>query len=105
MANVRVLPPPSGQQLTITVNGRTYTAVANSFLDVPDFDAAQMLASGWIAYVPRTAGVGATAARPTTNQDGTFPVRAGTNFLDTTLNKIVVADGLGNFRDYTGAVV
>ena len=61
MPNIRVLPPNTTGTDTITVNGRTYSATAGGFLDVPDFDAAVMLANGWV----RGAGGGSGAtARP-----------------------------------------
>ena len=100
----RMLPPSSGLQLTITVNGRVYTAAANGILDMPDFDAAIAAASGWIPFCAKGGTVGATAARPTTNPNGTFPVTAGTQFMDTTVGGIVVADGAGAWRNSAGAV-
>lgn len=102
----RLLPPPSGLSLSITVNGRSYTATVNGTLDVPDADAFAMAANGWIPYPIHGATVGTTANRPTAQADGiTKPVLAGTPYFDTTLSKVVVADGTGSWRDYTGAVV
>ena len=80
----RVMPPASGLQPSITVNGRSYTCALGSTLDVPDQDAQIMLANGW---TPGTAGqVGATAARPTATAKGL-------EFHDTTLGKTLIHDG------------
>ncbi|WP_271024967.1 hypothetical protein [Rhizobium sp. RCAM05973] len=93
---MRLMPPSNGFNNPITINGRKYTCVADSTVDVPDHDAQVMLANGWIA----TAGGGAaaTASRPVNP-----PV--GTTFHDTTLGKIIVWDGK-KWRDYSsGAAV
>jgi hypothetical protein len=89
-----VLPLTSAMQ-KITVNGRSYSAAAGSYLDVPDTDAVGLQANGWTLV----ALVGTTAARPT----GTLGVnsqRAGTLYLDTTLTKFIISDGV-NWRDPT----
>ena len=91
----RVMPPASGTQPSISVNGRSYTCALGSTLDVPDQDAQIMLANGW---TPGTAGqVGATAARPA-------GVR-GVEFHDTTLGKTVIHDGKVWRDPATGAAV
>lgn len=82
MATVRLLPPASGPN-SHTVNGRTYVAAIGSTLDVPDFDASVLQANGWTAVAGT---VGATAARP-------LNPPKGTQFHDTTLNKVITWDG------------
>lgn len=93
---MRLMPPSTGLNNPITVNGRKYTCIVDSTIDVPDHDGAIMRANGWVA----TAGGGAdvTTARPTNPS-------IGTTFHDTTLGKIVVWDGK-KWRDYSsGAAV
>ena len=86
--------------MTITGTTRKYTATLGSFLDVPDFDAAQLVMAGWIRLDQSgaSAGVGTTANRPS----GT-PTK-GTSYLDTTVGAKLVADGKGNWLHHvTGA--
>ena len=80
----RVFPPADGLHPSITANGRSYTCALGSTLDVPDQDAAVMLANGWTSHAGGQ--VGSTAARPTA------PYR-GQEFHDSTLNKTIVFDG------------
>lgn len=94
MANIRLMPPVSGQAGSIQVNGRTYACAANSVVDVPDFDASVMMANGWTAAA--AGGVGATAARPAN------PVKNQV-FHDTTLNLNIVFDGKTWRNPATGA--
>ena len=96
MPNIRVLPPNTTGTDTITVNGRTYSATAGGFLDVPDFDAAVMLANGWVRGAG--GGSGATAARPVKP-----PVN--TVFMDTSLSLLIVWDGKTWRNKITGAAV
>ena len=96
MPNIRVLPPNTTGTDTITVNGRTYSATAGGFLDVPDFDAAVMLANGWVRGAG--GGSGATAARPVKP-----PVN--TVFMDTSLSLLIVWDGKAWRNKITGAAV
>lgn len=83
MANIRMMPPSSGAT-SHTVNGRTYSAVVGTSLDVPDFDALVLQANGWTAAA--SGGVGVTAQRPVN------PVK-GTQFHDTTLGATITYDG------------
>lgn len=101
MATVRMIPPDAGARNPIVVNGRTYTAAANSTVDVPDFDAVIMEANGWKAACPIVAGVettGATAARP-------VAPKRNQEFLDTTLGALIHWDGKGWRNKVTGASV
>jgi hypothetical protein len=77
----RMLPPVSGNT-TVKVNGRTYSGVVGTPLDVNDWDAGSLSANGWLSLGP----VGATAARPASP-----PI--GTQFNDTTTGFAVVFDG------------
>lgn len=91
--NIRVLPPAGGG--TIVANGRTYTCAANSFLDVPDFDAQVMAANGW--HIVAKDGVGATAQRPSNPAQNT-------KYFDTTVGAEIVFHA-GQWRSKaTGAV-
>lgn len=82
--NIRMIPPDGGS--TLSVNGRTYTCAANSYLDVPDFDSIQLTANGWV-MVAGGGGVGATSARPTTR------LGKQVEFFDTTLGYTIVWNG------------
>lgn len=95
MANIRLLPPKSGLAATFTNNGRTYSCAANSYADIPDFDAQVAAANGWdiIGYV------GTTAQRPTTNRFNSQP------YVDTTLGYTVFFDGVVWRNPSTGASV
>jgi hypothetical protein len=104
MTTARVLPPGSGNSGTIGFQGRSYTCALGSTLDVDPAIAAVMVANGWINFGRRVSGIvlsGATAARPTADAAG-LALQPGTHFLDTTLNVIVVWDGV-NWRGYNGA--
>jgi hypothetical protein len=79
----------------ITVNGRTYSHGANSFVDVPEHDSFLLEANGW-TKVANSSGVGTTAQRPVNP-------RQGQTYTDTTLSKIVHFEGK-TWRDpVTGA--
>lgn len=95
--NIRVVPPSSGN-LTCKVNGRTYTGVANTAQDVPDFDAALLEANGWT--VVAEGGVGTTAQRPVLHK-----VTRRAVYHDTTLGYNVVWDGSRWFNPASGATV
>lgn len=99
--NIRMLPPTGGA--TFAVAGRSYTAAANSFIDVPDFDAIVMQANGWT----KCAAVGPTTARPTVASPGFAGApRAGFQFFDTTLSKTVIWHRSGAWIDpATGGAV
>ena len=94
MANVRVMPPPTGNTST-TVNGRPYGCAAGATLDVPDFDAAVLVANGWTAVAD---GVGSTSARPAS------PYK-GQKYHDNTLGLTIVWDGRVWRSPVTGAAV
>ena len=96
MANIRILPPPTGTKPSITLSGRTYTCALASFLDVPDFDASPAAANGWTIVAPN--GVGTTAQRPT-------PATSGMRYMDTTLGFIVIHEGLVWRNPASGAAV
>jgi len=96
MSTTRVLPPNTTGTDMITVNGRTYSAVAGGFLDVPDFDAAVMLANGWIRGA--LGGSGPTASRPIKPPTNTI-------FMDTSLSLLIVWDGKAWRNKITGAAV
>ena len=101
MPNCRMMPPavvagqPVTSQQNMMVNGRTYAATPGSVLDVPDMDGAILVANGWL----RVANSGTTAQRPTSTS---LPLRSapGVHFLDTTINKFIVFDGI-TWRDPT----
>lgn len=103
MATLRLLPPGSGQRGTFKVNGRSYSCALGAAIDVPDFDAGQMLANGWLRPGPVQAS-GPTAQRPTRTQSGqTLP--AGYAFHDTTLGLVILWDGYLWRNPTTGAGV
>ena len=83
MATRRVLAPATGD--TISFNGRTYTGIGGTVLDVPDFDAGVLEANGWA--IAAINGAGATAARPTAG------VKVGSEFHDATLGYNVMWNG------------
>jgi len=96
----RMLPPINVALQTQTVSGRKYSAVPGSFLDVPDFDAGQLAASGYIKICPS----GTTAQRPTTNPNTAPPYFAapGFRFYDTTISAEIYWDG-ATWRSIAGA--
>ena len=90
----RLIPPSTAFNNPMTANGHQYSCVAGSTIDVPDFDAAVLLANGWVNAI--NGSVGTTAQRPTRSL-------LGTNYLDTTISAVVVWDGK-TWRDaITGA--
>ena len=92
----RVLPPNTTGVDTITVNGRTYSASAGGFLDVPDFDAQVMVANGWVPAAP--GGSGTTAQRPVKPPTNTI-------YMDTSLTLLIIWDGKVWRNKITGAAV
>jgi hypothetical protein len=98
----RLLPPVAVSKQTIVVNGRTYSGAPGQALDVPDYDAGQLTANGWIDVAPS----GPTSKRPAANTT-TAPYQAanGTEYFDTTLNALIVFDGLTWRNPATGAAV
>ena len=97
MGTHRMMPPATavGTKST-TVNGRTYTCAAGSFIDVPDFDGNMLAANGWI--VAASGGASSTANRP-------VGVRAGYRFHDTTLGYDIIFDGATWRNPTSGAAV
>lgn len=94
MANVMMHAPATGNTKT-TVNGRTYNGTAGTPVVVPDFDAAELEANGWI----RCDETGATAARPTTN------LYVGRKFNDSTVGAQIMWDGKVWRHSTTGSSV
>ena len=77
----------------MTVNGRAYTCAVGSSITVPEFDALELEANGWVGEQG-----GATATRPAN------PAK-GQQFLDTTLGYIIKFDGKVWRNLATGAAV
>ncbi len=99
----RMLPRNVDAGQTKVVNGRTYTAVANTPIDVPPQDEAVLIAAGWFRTGGRTCvGVGATSGRPLVGGGKLFH---GATYVDTTLGYSVVFDGVNWCNPATGAVV
>jgi hypothetical protein len=98
-----MLPPNAVGQQVVTANGRTYSGAPGTYQDVPDFDAAVLMANGWT----KAALSGPTSARPTTNANVSAPytAAAGLDFLDTTLGKVICFDGAAWRDPATGAAV
>lgn len=81
--------------LTVINGGRRYTAAVGSVSDVHESDVDALASAGWTKVAPS----GPTAARPAA------PAMKQ-QFFDTTLNKLIVADASGTWRDpATGAAV
>ncbi|MDI9846557.1 hypothetical protein QM467_00635 [Rhodoblastus sp. 17X3] len=98
----RLLPPPNIQQQSVVANGRTYSAAPGSYVDVPDFDAAVLMANGWANVAPS----GPTSARPKPGAlTPPYTAAPGFEFIDTTLNKWIVFDGLVWRDPLTGSAV
>jgi hypothetical protein len=97
---VRMNPPNQVAYQTRVVNGRTYTGVPGTFLDVPDFDADQLEANGW----QRLYTVGPTTARPA-GAIGLYPATPGVKFYDSTLSQLLEFDGAAWRDALTGAAV
>jgi hypothetical protein len=94
MPNVRVMPPPKGDRPQAIVNGRTYVCLVGSYLDVVEPDANVLTSNKWV----RVGHVGPTSSRPTT------PNKSDA-FVDTTLNVVVVWDGMAWRHPFTAASV
>jgi hypothetical protein len=84
---MRMMPPASGLNPSICVNGRNYSCALSAVIDVPDCDGFIMSANGW-TEAANGGGSGATAARPNAVTAG-----KGTPFFDTTLGKVIRSDG------------
>jgi hypothetical protein len=98
--NIRLLPPVSVSKQTLVVNGRSYTAVPGSVVDVLDADAEQLQANGWIPVAPS----GPTSARPVGTL-GPYSAAAGQSFFDTTIGKLIISDGQAWRDPATGGAV
>lgn len=98
--NHRMLPPTVVAYMTRTVNGRTYSGTPGMVMDIPSFDAAMLMANGWIDVGPS----GASTQRPTGTM-GQYHSGAGFKFFDTTLGLTILSDGK-DWRDpATGNIV
>ena len=89
----RLLPPVEISAQQRVVNGRSYSGVPGSAIDVPDFDGDELQANGWI-FVALS---GPTSARPTPTLSGPIgPSYAGpgSRFYDATLNQLIFCDGV-----------
>lgn len=93
--NVMMHAPASGN-MTHKVNGRSYTGIPGTPQLIPDFDAMQLEANGWVRAGEGAAGT--TAARPTS------PVK-GETYNDTTVGAMVKWDGKQWRHATTGASV
>ena len=100
MTTIRMLPPVAVSHQTKGCNGRTYAGAPGVALDIPEFDAKILQASGWVFIAPS----GPTASRPTA-ATGLYPKVAGANFFDTTLGVIIVFDGSTWRNPSSGAAV
>jgi hypothetical protein len=49
MTTLMLAPPASGLYNSILVNGRTYTSIPGVAIAVPDFDASDLQANGWLS--------------------------------------------------------
>ncbi len=112
MPNYRMLPPPPtnvfGQpsNMVATVNGRTYTGVANTPQDVPDFDGKLLEAScGWQKVADIGSGTTAQRLIQTSSPIGQGRPNAGDEYMDETLGYIVIFDGAFWRNPSTGAAV
>lgn len=85
----QLLPPGNKPTAVTTVNGRTYTCALGSVLaNVPEFDADQLEANGWIRVAVQSSG--STAQRPSvTNKN----LPRNYHYFDNTLGYIIVWDG------------
>ena len=78
------------RQNPVNVNGRIYTPSVGAVFDVPDFDAGQLAANGWVRIAPS----GATSERPaSTALTPPYTAGVGTLFFDQGLNALIVFDG------------
>lgn len=111
MSTVRMFSTSTATQTISTGGGvRSYTPAPGTVFDVPREDAEKLAANGFF-YVgigggrgsPEPAQVGTTSARPT-QAAVAVPLQPGTQYIDTTIGKIIVWDG-AIFRDYTGSAV
>ena len=92
---MRILPPGTAANSSISINGRSYSATPGIILDVPDFDAHVLEANGWMSTILFGA-VGQTSARPA-------KPKKWERFLDTTIADMVIWDGVTWRHHVTGA--
>ena len=86
--NKRVLSPIVE---TKVVNGRSYVGSPGTPQDILDTDADHLGANGWTVVAPS----GPTASRPTTRTTSApYVAGVGFEYYDTTLNALIVHDGL-----------
>lgn len=91
--NYRMIPDGRKGGGTVTIGGKTVSVSVNSYIDLP-FEIANTL-NGWT----NCGLVGTTANRPN-------GASSGERYIDTTLTKVIVSDGLGNWHDpTTGGIV
>ena len=102
MTQVRVLSPASAGS-PVAVFGRSYQQQPGTVLDVSASDASALAANGWF----HLALSGATAQRPTQSVvlAGVDGLHAGKLYLDTTLGRLIVFDGIVWRDPATGALV
>jgi hypothetical protein len=100
MTTRRMLPPPAVNQQTRIVNGRTYTGAPGTVQDILDTDAMMLSANGWVDCGQS----GPTGARPT-SAVAAYPLVAGVQYVDTTLNAVIRYDGSAWRNVLTGASV
>jgi hypothetical protein len=84
-------------------NGRTYVPVVGTPQDLSDSDAEVLAANNWL----RLGLIGTTAQRPGINawNVGAYAAQRGSVYLDTTLGKVIVFDGV-SWRDaFSGTAV
>src|SRR5579862_3390688 len=87
--------------LTQTVNGRTYSVAANSYLDVPAMDADLLAANGWLRVGTFS---GPTTSRPLlSDPDMRGLTMRGLTYFDATLGYVLTFDGANWRRPDTGA--
>ncbi len=98
MPNIRLTPPDDGSHIDTISNGRHYKCAVGSTIDVPDFDAFELIGNGWIATAGNDTSVGTTAQRPAK------PYR-GQKHLDTTLGIVVTFTGKTWTHSLNGGVV
>ncbi len=109
--NVRLLPTPTATQTISSRDGfRSYAPVLGTPVDAPRQDVELLTGNGWVAVgigggrgSPEPAQAGATSARPT-SAGVAIPLQPGSQYVDTTLGKIIVWDG-ATWRDYAGSAV
>jgi len=103
--NHRLLPPVAIAYQAMSPNGRSYSGKPGSAFDVNSADAGILEANGWI-FVAMS---GPTSARPAPTLSGAIGAEGlqanpGTKFFDTTLDQMIVCDGV-TWRSADGSAV